>query len=488
MTADRSTSYLQGLVRELCKLPRETEWVEFKANNDNPAEIGEYLSALANAAALAGKARAYLLWGVRDDDHALVGTTFDPATARKGNEELESWLLRLLEPRIDFRFDAVEVDGHRVVLLEIAAAQRHPVRFSGVEYIRVGTYKKPLKDYPEKERALWRMFDRMPFEAGIAAQHLPSSDVLRLLDAPAFFDLLRQPLPDGHQRILEGLADNALVAPCPAGGWDITNLGAVLLAHRLADFPGLARKAVRLIVYRGATRIATEREIDEPRGYALCLDDVVRRLVALLPSREVLDGAFQRARPDYPEAALRELVANALIHQDFTVTGAGPMVEVFDGRVEVTNPGEPLVPTDRFLDSPPRSRNDALAATMRRLDLCEERGSGIDKVLLHVEASHLPAPSFQVPPGFTRVMLFGPRPLTGMPRPERIQVCYWHASLRHLHGEALTNASLRERFGMDDASRSLVSRHIREAVDAGVIRAVDPDAGPKHMRYLPWWA
>jgi predicted HTH transcriptional regulator len=331
------------------------------------------------AAALAGKTRAYLLWGVRDEDHTLVGTTFDPSSAKKGNEELESWLLRLLEPRIDFRFDAVEVDGQPVVLLEIAAAQRHPLRFSGVEYICVGSYKKPLKDYPEKERALWRIFNRVPFEAGIAAQHLSSSEVLRLLDAPAFFHLLRQPPPDGHQHILEGLADNALVAPCPAGGWDITKLGAVLLARRLA---------------------------------------------ALLPSREVLEGAFQRPRPDDPEAALRELVVNALIHQDFTVTGAGPMVEVFEGRVEVTNPGEPLLPTDRCLDSPPRCRNHGLASMMRRLDLCEERGSGIDRVLLHVEASHLPAPAFQVPPGFTRVLLFGPRPLIGMLRPERIQVCY----------------------------------------------------------------
>jgi hypothetical protein len=44
MTLGRSTAYLQGLVRELCKLPRETEWLEFKANNDNPQEIGEYIS------------------------------------------------------------------------------------------------------------------------------------------------------------------------------------------------------------------------------------------------------------------------------------------------------------------------------------------------------------------------------------------------------------------------------------------------------------
>ena len=90
--------------------------------------------------------------------------------------------------------------------------------------------------------------------------------------------------------------------------------------------------------------------------------------------------------------AVRELVANALIHQDFSVTGAGPMVEIFDGRIEITNPGEPLVDTRRFLDNPPASRNEALTSLMRRFDICEERGSGIDKVVAEVERHQLPAP------------------------------------------------------------------------------------------------
>jgi predicted HTH transcriptional regulator len=210
--------------------------------------------------------------------------------------------------------------------------------------------------------------------------------------------------------------------------------------------------------------------------------------MALLPTSETVEGALRRSLPHYPEVAVREIVANALIHQDFTVTGAGPMVEVFEGHIEVTNPGEPLVRTERFLDSPPRSRNDGLAALMRRLGFCEERGSGIDKVLLHVEAALLPAPVFEAPPGSTRVVLFGPRPLGTMARPERVRVCYWHASLRHVLREALTNASLRDRFGLDDSSRTLVSRHIREAVEAGAIKPVDPEAAPKMMRYLPWWA
>lgn len=139
-------------MRELCKLPRETEWVEFKENNDQPREIGEYISALSNAAALAGKAHAYLVWGIRDGDHAIVGTTVRPDAAKVGNEELESWLLRLLVPKLAFVFRQVEVDGARVVLLEIERAHRQPTQFEGFEYIRIGSYKKKLKDNPEKER------------------------------------------------------------------------------------------------------------------------------------------------------------------------------------------------------------------------------------------------------------------------------------------------------------------------------------------------
>lgn len=150
MTSDRPADYLASLLREVCALPRETEWVEVKVNDAAPPAIGEYISALSNAAALVGKAFAYMAWGVHDDDHTIVGTTFDPAAERVGNEELENWLLRLLEPKIDFRFFKFRVDGQRVVLLEIARASRHPVRFQGQEFIRVGTYKKKLKDFPEE--------------------------------------------------------------------------------------------------------------------------------------------------------------------------------------------------------------------------------------------------------------------------------------------------------------------------------------------------
>jgi predicted HTH transcriptional regulator len=488
VTADRPAEYLMSLVRELCKLPQETEWVEFKVNNVEPQEIGEYVSALANSATLAGKAFAYLVWGVADDDHAIAGTRFVPHKAKVGNEELENWLLRLLVPKIHFRFFEVSVDGQPVVLLEIERSFRHPVQFQGVEFIRVGSYKKKLKDYPEKERALWRIFDRMPFEDGIAAERVRDDEVLRLLDYPAYFDLLRGPLPENRDGILRALADDSLIHTCEAGGWNITNLGAVLFAKRLEDFRSLPRKAMRVIQYRGASRVDTIKEQVGTKGYASGFEGLIGFINGLLPSNEVIEQALRRTVPMFPELAVRELVANALIHQDFFVSGVGPMVEIFKDRVEVTNPGEPLVDTQRFVDTPPKSRNEALASLMRRIGICEERGSGWDKVVFQTELYQLPAPLPEATADHTRVVLFAPRPLSKMDKADRIRAVYLHACLRYVNREHMTNTSVRERFGIEPQNIATASRLIREAVEAGFIVPYDPDAAPKLMRYLPAWA
>jgi predicted HTH transcriptional regulator len=190
----------------------------------------------------------------------------------------------------------------------------------------------------------------------------------------------------------------------------------------------------------------------------------------------------------YPELAVRELVANALIHQDFFVTGAGPMVEIFSDRIEVTNPGEPLVDTRRFVDTPPKSRNDVLASLMRRFRICEERGSGIDKVVFEIEVFQLPAPLFESPEGFTRAVLFAHRPLRDMDKADRIRACYLYACLKWVTHDYLTNASLRDRFGVEEKNKATVSRYIREAVESGMIRPFDEDAARKLMKYVPYWA
>jgi predicted HTH transcriptional regulator len=411
-----------------------------------------------------------------------------PQTAKVGNEELENWLLRLLAPKIQFRFYNVEVEERPLVLLEIGRAFRHPVRFQHQEFIRVGSYKKKLKDFQEKERELWRIFDQIPFESLIAIGDISSDDVLRLLDYPAYFDLLGRPLPDGKPAILEALMADALIDRTEAGQWNITNLGAILLAKKLADFRSLKRKAIRVMVYRGASRIETIREQEGTKGYANGFEGLIGFINGLIPTNEVIEQALRKKVPLYPELAIRELVANALIHQDFFITGAGPTVEIFDDRVEITNPGTPLVNTERFLDSPPRSRNETLASFMRRIGVCEERGSGVDKVVFQTEIYQLPAPMFEVLGENTRAVLFAHRSLTKMDKADRIRACYLHACLRYVNRHYMTNTTLRERFGIEPKNSAIASRLIKEALDAGAIRPYDEAAARKLMKYVPSWA
>ena len=488
MTVDRAEEYLIGLLNELRKLPKETEWVEFKRNDAEPEDIGEYISALANSAALLGKTSAYLVWGVDDATHDVVGTTFVGTQAKVGNEELENWLLRLLTPKIDFRFFEFATGGSRVTLLEVGRAFRHPVQFKNQEFIRVGSYKKKLKEFPEKERALWRIFDATPFEDEVAAENLTAEEVLRLLDYSAYFDLLKQPLPETRKGVLDALVADRVIVPSNRGSWNVTNLGAILLAKRLDEFRKLQRKAVRVVVYRGGDRLETIREQVGGKGYATGFEGLIEYVNNLLPANEVVGRALRTDVPMYPELAIRELVANALTHQDFFVQGAGPMIEIFSDRMEITNPGVPLVETDRFLDSPPRSRNEALASFMRRIGVCEERGSGVDKVVFQTEVYQLPAPLFEVAGDNTRAVLFAHRPFSDMDKGDRVRACYLHACLRYVQRAAMNNTSLRERFGIAPKNSATVSRIIKDTISAGMIRCRDETVGSKARTYLPWWA
>jgi len=488
MATDNGTDHRVTMIRELCKLPRETEWVEFKVNNADPDEIGEYISALSNSAVLSGQSRAFLIWGVEDGSHRIVGTTFHPASAKKGNEPLETWLLRLLKPEIDFQFHDVTVDGHGIVLLEIERAYRHPVRFKSEAYLRIGSVKKPIKDAPEHERRLWSLFDATPFEHRTAKEHLTSEDVLALLDYGVYFKLLGQPAPEHGGGILDGLASDGIVRASIAGGWDITNLGAILFARRLKDFGRMDRKAMRVIQYPGNSRTDTIKETPGTVGYAIAFERIIRFLNGVLPSNEVIGQALRETVPMYPQLAVREVIANALIHQDLFVTGAGPMVEIFSDRIEITNPGEPLVDIDRFLDSPPKSRNEALAALMRRFGICEERGSGIDKVITQIEAFQLPAPLFETYEGSTRIVLFAHKDLKEMERSERVRATYLHACLRYVLRQPMSNATLRQRFGIEEQNAAQASRILNEAIDDGMVVVQDSSVGTRSRRYLPFWA
>lgn len=139
-------------------------------------------------------------------------------------------------------------------------------------------------------------------------------------------------------------------------------------------------------------------------------------------------------------------------------------------------------------DAPPRTRNEAMAAVMRRVGICEERGSGIDKVMAAIELAQLPAPLFETPPGATRVAVFARRNLRNMSRADRVRAVYQHACLRYVMGEQTSNATLRERFGISGRNAAAASRLLGEALEAGMIVVQDPEAGTRRRSYLPFWA
>ncbi|CAN5436820.1 helix-turn-helix domain-containing protein [soil metagenome] len=479
---------LLAMLNELRGLPKETEWVEFKENNEDPKAIGEYLSALSNSAALLSKDLAWIVWGLRDVTHEVVGTTFRPRQKHVGAEELENWLHRQLSPPIDFRIHEVDVDSHAVVMFEIHPAHGAPVRFSGEEYIRVGSYKKKLRDFPEKERALWEKLSAASFESRVAASNVSAQHVLDLLDYPGCFRLLRLPMPDGRTAIVNQLVKEGLIERISEDHFDIKNIAAILFSYRLEDFPTLGRKRMRVIQYAGKDRVHTLKEQEGSKGYAVGFEGLIAYINGRLPSNEEIGQALRREIPVYPEIAVRELVANALVHQEFSLTGTGPMVEIFKDRMEITNPGLPLIDVLRFMDEPPRSRNEALAKLMRRMSIIEERGTGIDKTITAIELFQLPAPDFQVSSSHTKVTLFAPKPLASMDKGDRVRACYQHACLKWLANDIMSNESLRKRLSIGKSNYPLASKILKETTSAELIKQADTGSrSPRDRRYVPFW-
>lgn len=477
-----------ALIDDLRQLPAESPWVEFKQNNADAPMIGKLISALSNAARMADQPFAYVVWGVRDADHAAVGTTFQPSSTMHQNQPLELWLSQRLQPAIAFTFQPVDYRGTSLVLLEIPAALGSPVEFDRQAYIRIGSATPRLADHPERLRALWTKLQSYAWESGIAAQFMTGDEVLARLDYTAYFELTGQPLPDNRQGIFDMLVADQLVQQDVGEHWNITNLGAILFAKRLTDFSSsIARKAIRFVAYDGLSRADTvTHRRDEVRGYAIGFAGFIDYIDGLMPRNEFIGKAFREEQPLYPAIAIRELVANALIHQDMTLTGAGPLIEMFRDRLEITNPGQPLVQPERFLDFPPRSRNEALAALMRRMRLCEEQGTGIDKVFVAVELHQLPPPDFRVEGDAVRAVLYAPRRFADMTQQERVRACYQHAALKYVSAQRMTNATLRERLGIDPQNAAQASTVIRQAAEADFIRPADPE----HPRagYVPFWA
>jgi len=448
------------------------EFKEAKTQFDNK-RLYRYCVALAN------EGGGHLLLGIADNPpRPVVGTKAvnDPVG-------MAEKLFQAIGFRVDIE-EAAHPDG-RVVVFHVPPRPRGTAyHYEGAYLMRSGQQLVPMSE--DRLRAIFAEgqpdWGEQPALDGLEAQR-----VVDLLDVQTFFELLGLPLPADRSGILDRLITERLIDE-DSGQYSIRRLGALLLARRLVDFPEVARKAPRVVVYGGVSKLETKLDQTGTKGYAVGFQGLVGFVMAQLPQNEVIEDALRKEVKLIPEVAIRELLANALIHQDLSMGGVSVMVEVYSNRVEITNPGEPIVPVERFIDGY-QSRNERLADVMRRLGICEEKSSGIDKVVAAAEAYQLPAPDFKAVYRRTAVIVFGPHPFEEMGREDRVRACYQHCVLRWVMAERMTNQSLRKRFHLPEKKSATVSQVIALTIEAGLIKP-DEKIGKsrKWARYLPVWA
>ena len=464
----------------------ELNEVDWKAGlSIDKKRLTEHLSAFANH-----PGGGYLTFGIRSDGHfeELTPAQIETITGTLSNLGRDA-----LEPALQLDHATLKLEGGSVLLVHVPESTVKPVHRRGEPldrtFIRSGGTTRSAS---RQEVGLMMLHSKTPRWEDLHASLLLSDDrLLEMLDVEPIFAMLDRPAPQRIEERLTWMAGESFIDRHPGGGGYITNLGAITAAKRLALFPELSRKATRVVVYRGMNEVDTRLERESTLGYVLSFQNLIRYVSSLLPQNEVIEQALRQKRTLYPELALRELIANALIHQDFSISGAGPLIEIFDDRIEISNPGG-LLPSkslDRLIGTQPESRNEKLARAYRQYRMCEERGSGLLKAGTSVELYGLPPIRFEQTGNFFKVTLFAPRTFAEMSVPERLNACYQHTVLRYLSSSAMTNKSLRERLKMPEKQRSMVSVLIQEAVDRKLIVSADPASkSKKFAEYIPAWA
>jgi len=455
----------------------ENEHIEFKEaqNNFNIDKLLKYCVAIAN------EKGGQLILGVSN----LIPRNIAGTNAFINIEDTKHKIL----DRLHFRVDITELfhpDGRVLIFAIPSRPIGHPYQFEGAYLMRSGESLVPMT--PDM---LKRIFSEgeSSFLNRDATEPLNADEVIALLDVQKFFDLVKLPFPPTREAIINRLISEKFLRS-NHHEFFISNLGSILLAKDLIKFDTVKRKTIRIIKYKSNNKIETEREHISTKGYATGFGELIDYINNQLPMNEIIGRAFRQEIKMYPDLAIRELVANALIHQDLEQTGSSVMIEIYPDRIEITNPGQPLIEAERFIDEY-RSRNEKLADMMRRIGICEEKGSGIDKVVFNTEFYQLPAPDIRITSTHTTVILFAYKEFKQMDVPDRIRACYMHCCLKYVSNERMTNQSLRERFKLEDttAKSATVSQIIAAAVEKGVIKPDDQASiSKRYAKYVPFWA
>lgn len=465
-------------------IPHEINELDWKVGLSGKSErLVEHLIAFSNHTN-----GGYLVFGVSEPSAELVGITQDQVT------EIVSKLTNLgrdsVEPPLALDYGVVEVDQVPLLFIHIPECGHKPAHRRGKSieesWVRSGGTTRKASRHDIGALMLHSQAPR--WEELRASSLLTARNVIDSLELGTIAKLLQHPLPAEEKELMHWLTDESMVTP-DSNGYYITNFGAIAAAKDLNQFDSVARKPVRVIRYRGTNKVHTIDESTGRKGYAVGFEGLITYLKRILPHSEIIHQSLREEVSVYPEIALRELIANALIHQDFSITGAGPTIEIFDDRIAFTNPGS-LLPgkrLDRLIGTTPESRNELLASTFRRYRICEERGTGFQKIVKNIELFGLPPVLFTPQENSFQVTLFAPRKFSDMSQEERIEACYQHAVLQYLSSQSLTNTTLRERFKVSEKQRNQITNLIADAVTSGRIKRKDTTSGNKFAEYWPYW-
>jgi ATP-dependent DNA helicase RecG len=399
---------LKSLIDELRHQPKETEWIEFKVNNDLPEDIGEYISALANSARLHNQTAGYLVFGVENKTHDVVGTSFKPKETKVGNEEIENWLARLLNPRVDFRILVCDYNGLTVVIFKIDPTHHIPIKFKGEAFVRVGSYKKKLKDFPEKERKIWLGTETEDWSARIC-----NDATLQDLDPQAIINArenFKKKFPEKSEEI-DGWDDITFLnkAKVTIQG-KITRTTIILLGKDESEHflsPSVARISW---ILKDEHNVEKDYEHFSP-PFLLNIDAVFGK-IRNLKYRYLLDNTlFPTEVTKYEPYVIREALNNCIAHQDYELQGRITVVERSDDLL-FTNLGSFLPESvERVIeqDSPQEHyRNAFLAQAMVNLNLIDTQGGGIKKMFSLQMSRYFPLPDYDLSdPGKVKVRIIG---------------------------------------------------------------------------------
>ncbi len=373
---------LIDLIDRLRAEPAEREWFEFKANRYQPQELGEYLSALSNTAAWKCKPQGYLVFGIHDGTHEVVGSVFDPYNVKAvGNQDLLIWLNTSLDPNPGFNVEIVDHPDGRVVVFTVRAAQGRPVYFKSEAFARIGSCKTNLRNHPEVLRAI--LTSGHDWSADICEQadleHLDSSAIAEAREQ------FRIKHPTQSEDI-DGWDDEVFLnkSKLTING-RVTNTAMLLLGKN--ESSTLLSPAVAKITWtlRDGKNLDLDYEHFFP-PFLLQVDRVTGK-IRNLTLRALPSGTlFPREFTQYEPWVLREALHNCIAHQDYGLRGRINIAETPD-RVLFRNAGDFLpgdVESVIRQDAPQETyRNPFLAEAMVNLNMIDTQGGGIRKMYVH---------------------------------------------------------------------------------------------------------